>query len=220
MGEGALHAGGGVRGASDAFASLFYYMFTLGQTQGTHSGVMRQDLVGANYALIEGCAVSEWSSYAGNFVGQCRPNPDYWGALLFHRLMGEKVLHVFSEDEGDVLVFGNCQRDASRGYVLLLLNLANETARVKLPLEGERDGSVLVRRYVLTALNDDLTSGGLASRVLFNGVPLELLTHTPWVPPLNGEEETVAKASPVVSLPPLSIAFLEVDEELGACRDP
>ena len=180
---------------------------------------MRQDLVGANYALIEGCAVSKWASYAGNFTGQCRPNPDYWGALLFHRLMGEKVLDI-NQSKGDVLVFGNCQRNASRGYVLLLLNLANRTAQASLPLGRSRLALVHVRRYVLTALNGDLTSGGLASRLLLNGVQLELLAHTPWVPSLEGVEETVPKANPVISLPPLSVTFLEVDEELDACRDP
>jgi hypothetical protein len=83
IGESASHAGGGTPGVSNRFASLYYYLSSLAATAAAnHSGFLRQDLVGASYGLIEGCAMEgNWESYNLNVsksqtpVGTCSPNP-------------------------------------------------------------------------------------------------------------------------------------------------
>ena len=83
IGESASHSGGGTPGVSNRFASMFYYLDSLAATAAAnHSGFLRQDLVGASYGLVEGCAMEgKWESYNLNVsksrtpVGTCSPNP-------------------------------------------------------------------------------------------------------------------------------------------------
>jgi hypothetical protein len=85
-GESASHSGGGTPGISNRFASLYYYMSSLAATAAAnHSGFLRQDFTGAEYGLVEGCAMSgKWESYnlktstSKTPLGTCSPNPDYW----------------------------------------------------------------------------------------------------------------------------------------------
>lgn len=180
---------------------------------------MRQDLVGANYALIEGCSVATWGGYGGGTAGSCRPNPDYWGALLFTRLMGDTVLRVTQHGGGESLrVWGACRRSARAkvGYVLLVLNLANASAEFALP---PATGAAAVGRYVLTPwdnTSEALSAGGLRSQLRLNGEKLELLPHAPWLPPLQSATEEVPAGTPI-TVPPLAAAFFEVGQATPAC---
>ncbi|CAK9302898.1 unnamed protein product [Gordionus sp. m RMFG-2023] len=82
LGEGGSTYGGGTMGVSDRFIAGFMFLDKLGVCA-TH-GIevfMRQSLVNGRYALIGQDSV---------------PNPDYWIAILFKRLVGPKVLPLLS----------------------------------------------------------------------------------------------------------------------------
>ncbi|PKA53671.1 Heparanase-like protein 1 [Apostasia shenzhenica] len=76
---GAYNSGG--RNVSDAFVDSFWYLDQLGMASTfDHKVYCRQALIGGKYALLD----------TNNF----QPNPDYYSALLWHRLMGSKVLET------------------------------------------------------------------------------------------------------------------------------
>ena len=55
----ASHADGGTPGVSDRYASLFFYMDSLAAAAAANfSGFLRQDLAGASYGLMQGCALT------------------------------------------------------------------------------------------------------------------------------------------------------------------
>lgn len=155
----ASHAGGGTPGVSDRYASLFFYMDSLSAAAAANfSGFLRQDLTGASYGLIQGCALTtggagtsepapSWSAYNQRYgwvaeTGTCQPNPDYWGALLWRRLMGragQRVVNVtatiIADDAAALRVYGHCGASAdvdANDMTLLLINLLNQTQGVSL----------------------------------------------------------------------------------------
>lgn len=74
IGEMATHAGGGTPSISDRYASLFFYMDSLSATAAANfSGFLRQDLTGASYGLIQGCAMTSGGA------GTSEPAPS-WSA--------------------------------------------------------------------------------------------------------------------------------------------
>merc|ERR1712070_1082965 len=104
--------------------------------------------------------------------GTCSPNPDYWGALLFHRLLnpgngGQAVMNVTAvgAPNGSLRAYGHCDcsscsasssnsTGAAFGDIaLMLLNLANETSTVDLA-GFAAVGSTVVQRtdFVLTPI--------------------------------------------------------------------
>jgi heparanase 1 len=74
---------GGAHGISDAFVSSLWWLDELGQEakRGTQV-VVRQSLTGADYGLLS--------------EPDLTPRPDYFASVLWHRLMGPKVLSVKS----------------------------------------------------------------------------------------------------------------------------
>ncbi|KAL1827715.1 hypothetical protein ACET3Z_006127 [Daucus carota] len=79
---GAYHSGAcGGTNVSNTFADGFWYLDQLGMASTfDHKVYCRQVLIGGNYGLLN------TTTFA--------PNPDYYGALLWHRLMGSRVLQV------------------------------------------------------------------------------------------------------------------------------
>jgi heparanase 1 len=69
-------------------------------------------LVGGFYGLLE----------KGTFV----PNPDYYSALLWHRLMGKGVLAVQTDGPPQLRVYAHCSKGRA-GVTLLLINLSNQS---------------------------------------------------------------------------------------------
>jgi hypothetical protein len=114
------------------------------------------------------------------------PRPNYWSALLWHKLMGTTVLDAGAVAPG-VYLYAHCLRDHPGGVAVLAIN-ADRAASRDLAVGGN------ATRYTLTA--PDL----MGSSVALNGHELNLGAD---LPQLNGEP-----ASGQVKLAPVSITFL------------
>ncbi|KAA0044757.1 heparanase-like protein 1 [Cucumis melo var. makuwa] len=169
---GAYH--GGAYRISDTFINSFWYLDQLGMASLYNTKVYcRQTLVGGFYSVLK----------AKTFV----PTPDYYGALLFHRLMGPGVLKVYNEVSPYLRTYAHCSREKS-GVTMLFINLSNTTeftinvedpVNLSLHKRGKPNydsssndnvGTIEREEYHLTPQNGLLRS----STVLLNGKALEL----------------------------------------------
>lgn len=162
-----------------------------------------QTLIGGSYGLLN----------RTNF----EPNPDFYVGSLFHSLMGNAVLDatanassaalsLFAEAadpvaDGWLRVYAHCSanRDSPRGAVtVLLLNLSPSFTFDLAPAEGT---SALHPRseYVFTAES-------VSSRYVSLNDQLLVVDQDGHLPKMPGR----ASSQPHFSLPPLSIAFLEL----------
>ncbi|XP_021616033.1 heparanase-like protein 1 isoform X3 [Manihot esculenta] len=108
---GAFNSGG--HRVSNTFVNSFWYLDQLGMAAKYHTKVYcRQTLIGGNYGLLN----------ATTFI----PNPDYYSALLWHRLMGKGVLAVGSDASPYLRAYAHCSKGRA-GITLLLINLSNQT---------------------------------------------------------------------------------------------
>ncbi|CAN6441471.1 unnamed protein product [Victoria cruziana] len=108
---GAYNSGG--RLVSNTFINSFWYLDQLGMSSTFNTKVYcRQALIGGNYALLN----------TTTFV----PNPDYYSALLWHRLMGNKVLQTTIDGTAYLRAYTHCSK-TTKGITLLLINLSNTT---------------------------------------------------------------------------------------------
>lgn len=98
---------------TDAFVSSFWYVDQLGMAAsfGTKCHC-RQSLIGGNYGLLN--------------TTTFHPNPDYFSALLWHRLMGAKVLATKANGAPDLRAYAHCSKSVE-GVTLVILNLSNNT---------------------------------------------------------------------------------------------
>ena len=155
---------------------------------------------------------------------------DYFGALLFTRLMGPRVMHVSVANSSTVRAWGHCgsptvdaTNDARglRGSVakteltLLLLNLLNGTNTVDISkvtrpeATGASAASAPRVDYILTpssaskAVSED---GNVlqSDMVNLNGRPLAMVGDR--LPALDGKEVDGAAVT-TLKLPPLAVAF-------------
>ncbi|CAK7323245.1 unnamed protein product [Dovyalis caffra] len=212
---GAYNSGG--RHVSDTFVNSFWYLDQLGMASRYNTKVYcRQTLIGGNYGLLNTTTLV--------------PNPDYYSALLWHRLMGKGVLAVGSNASPFLRSYAHCLKGRA-GITLLLINLSNQTdfiisvqnsmdmrLHVEENISGENffvqglkrsvswvgsrasDEPLYREEYHLTAKD-----GNLQSRTMvLNGIPLELT-----------EEGNIPKLDPVrlnVNSPlyinPFSISFI------------
>lgn len=212
---GAYNSGG--RHVSDTFVNSFWYLDQLGMASRYNTKVYcRQTLVGGHYGLLNTTTLV--------------PNPDYYSALLWHRLMGKGVLAVGSNASPFLRSYAHCSKGRA-GITLLLINLSNQTdfiisvqnsmdmrLTVEENISGENsfvrglkrsvswvgsrasDEPMYREEYHLTAKD-----GNLRSRTMvLNGIPLELT-----------EDENIPNLEPVrldVNSPlyinPLSISFI------------
>lgn len=212
---GAYNSGG--RHVSDTFVNSFWYLDQLGMASRYNTKVYcRQTLVGGHYGLLNTTTLV--------------PNPDYYSALLWHRLMGKGVLAVGSNASPFLRSYAHCSKGRA-GITLLLINLSNQTdfiisvqnsmdmrLTVEENISGENsfvrdlkrsvswvgsrasDEPLYREEYHLTAKD-----GNLQSRTMvLNGIPLELT-----------EDENIPSLDPVrldVNSPlyinPLSISFI------------
>ncbi|KAK1322976.1 Heparanase-like protein 3 [Acorus calamus] len=108
---------------TNAFVFSFWYLDQLGMASTYDTKTYcRQSFIGGNYGLLS----------TTNF----EPNPDYYSALLWHRLMGRNVLSTnFSETE-NLRTYAHCAKQ-SLGITLLLLNLdGNTTVKVSVSTDS------------------------------------------------------------------------------------
>jgi hypothetical protein len=119
-----------------------------------------------------------------------RPRPNYWAALLWHRLMGTVVLDGGVHER--VHLYAHCRRGAHGGVTLLAINTSRtKAAALRLQAASER--------YTMSA--DDLQSGD----VKLNGTTLALGSNED-LPDLVG----VASPPGATELAPATITFLTI----------
>lgn len=121
-----------------------------------------------------------------------QPNASYWGALLWRRLMGTKVLDAGPLRTG-LHVYSHCLRGTPGGVAIVALNLEASAARI-------RTGSS-ARLYALTAPEPQ------SRTVLLNGRRLEL-GRDDTLPALN----PLRVNGPTVLLAPSSINFIALPQ--------
>ncbi|TYJ16949.1 hypothetical protein E1A91_A09G016500v1, partial [Gossypium mustelinum] len=109
---GALH--GGAKDLSPTFADGFWYLDQLGMASTyNHKVFCRQTLIRGNYALL-----NTTTSIA---------NPDYYGALLWHRLMGSTVLAVTQESNPNLRIYAHCAKKKP-GISIIFINLSKDSS--------------------------------------------------------------------------------------------
>ncbi|KAJ4713128.1 Heparanase-like protein [Melia azedarach] len=190
---GAYNSGG--RQVSNTFVNSFWYLDQLGMASMYNTKVYcRQTLIGGNYALLN----------TTTFV----PNPDYYSALLWHRLIGKGVLSVATDSSPFLRSYAHCSKGRG-GITLLLINLSNQTdyivsvqnKKAVAWVGGKASDEHLTREeYHLTPKDGHLQS----QTMVLNGNPVEL-TEDKSIPRLDPVHVNVN--SPI-SIAPLSIAFV------------
>ena len=122
------------------------------------------------------------------------PKPNYWGALLWSKLMGTTVLDAGVKNGPGMHAYAQCLRDVPGGVAMLVLNTDREKSQsINLPMATER--------YTLSAAN--LTD----KNVLLNGQPLKLGADDA-LPEMKG----VPVKAGAVTFAPGSITFLAAPE--------
>nr|XP_012466364.1 unnamed protein product [Gossypium raimondii] len=163
-----------------------------------------QTLIGGNYALLD----------TTTFI----PNPDYYGALLWHRLMGSIVLAVTQESNPNLRVYAHCAKKKP-GISIIFINLSNDSTfdvtlsryehrrRNLRPTDAAKTNfeftSHLNREeYHLTALGENIQG----QIVLLNDVPM-VLTDTFDIPAMDPK---LVNASTPISVAAHSIVYVTI----------
>lgn len=206
---------------TNAFVFSFWYLDQLGMASAYNTKTYcRQSLIGGNYGLLN----------TTTFV----PNPDYYSALLWNRLMGRNVLSTSFSGTKKIRAYAHCAKN-SQGITLLLINLDNTTTvQAKVAFNGaftlsqkqeihsnvktiirlqqeSRISKMEREEYHLTAKDGDLHS----QIMLLNGKILGL-TSLGEIPPL--EPVSVNSSEPII-VAPFSIVFAQIpDVILPACK--
>lgn len=122
-----------------SFLDTFRYLDQLGRlARAGVQVVMHNTLAASDYGLLDEETLA--------------PRPNYWGALLWRRLMGSIVLDSGGSIQTDLHVYAHCQRGISGGVSLLIINtdrnaahplvLPTTTERYTLDAESLRDTTV------------------------------------------------------------------------------
>lgn len=120
------------------------------------------------------------------------PKPDYWGALLWARLMGTQVFDAGDHKKG-VYLFVHSLKENVKGKAVLLINTTKKPVLVDIPADG--------KQYTLSA--DSLTSRGIN----LNAVRLKM-TENEKLPTIKGRDIASGK----IYLPQLSVTFLTFND--------
>ena len=92
-------------GVTDAFMSGFWYLDNLAiLAQRGHQGFCWQTLIGGNHGLLN--------------TTTFKPNPDFYSALLFKRLMGQKVLNATVVGPSTLCAYAHCTHGDSSKVTL------------------------------------------------------------------------------------------------------
>jgi Glycosyl hydrolase family 79, N-terminal domain len=178
---------GGNRWGS-TFLDTFRYLDQLGRlARAGVQVVMHNTLAASDYGLLDERTLT--------------PRPNYWGALLWRRLMGATVLDSGVPIEAGLHVYAHCQRGASGSVALLVINtdrIASHPLTLAKPSE----------RYTLDA------ASLRASTVWLNGATLGLDDKGD-LPSLAG----APTAAGALSFAPATISFLTIPEAANsACQ--
>jgi hypothetical protein len=181
--ETAETACGGNRWAA-TFLDTFRYLDQLGRlAKAGAQVVMHNTLAASDYGLLD----------ERTFL----PRPNYFGALLWRRLMGTTVLDSGVAIQSGLHVYAHCGRGGKGAVTLLAINNDRTAPReLMLPKASER--------YTLESAD----SGDLASAaVLLNGRALAT-DEKDELPPLGG----MAMAAGTIRLAPATITFLSIPD--------
>ena len=161
------------------FLDSFRYLNQLGTlAQAGVAVVMHNTLIGSDYGLIDQQTLT--------------PRPNYWAAVLWHRLMGTTVLEPATPAVPNLYVYAQCLADHPGGVALLVIN-ADTTAEQTLTLP-ER-----AKRFTLSAAEMQGT------QVQLNGKTLAL-TRSGNLPTIGG----VSAQEGLVMLAPGTISFFAI----------
>ncbi|RAL50136.1 hypothetical protein DM860_007810 [Cuscuta australis] len=195
---GAYNSGG--PNVSNTFVSSFWYLNQLGMSASYNTKVYcRQTLVGGNYGLLN----------ATTF----HPNPDYYSALLWDRLMGEKSLNTSFEGTKKLRAFTHCAKKLG-GITMLLMNLDDKrnitvnTSRIHMTSRKPEPR----QEYHLTAPDGDLHS----QTVQLNGKKLEVNSVSGEIPIIQPLAYALHQ---LINVAPHSIVFAHIPSaHLPACK--
>ncbi|THG08105.1 heparanase-like protein 3 isoform X1 [Camellia sinensis] len=206
---------------TNAFVFSFWYLDQLGMASAFDTKTYcRQSLIGGNYGLLN----------TTTFV----PNPDYYSALLWHRLMGRKALSTSFSGTKKIRSYAHCAKH-SQGITLLMINLDNSTTvETKLALnrtrtlrhkhkshshktkpiqllQGKKKSRMTREEYHLTAKD-----GNLHSQVMLLNGNVLTVNSSGHIPPL---EPQYVNSSEPITVAPFSILFAHFPNVvLHACR--
>jgi hypothetical protein len=173
--------GGGKENVTNSFADFAWYLTGLGY--GAQQGMLRfcrSTLIGGSYELIDHKTMT--------------PNPDYWVALLWTRLIGQSksFTPILSKGSPDTLVaYALCSRQRSGGLVAILLNTDSE-ASVEVAFEWSTSGALV---WALQAPKGDLSSRSAC--IVRNPSSCTILTDASQLEPMQmtGESYTLRPKS-------------------------
>ncbi|XP_031482231.1 heparanase-like protein 3 [Nymphaea colorata] len=190
---------------TNSFVFSFWYLDQLGMSSKFDTkAYCRQSLIGGNYGLLN--------------TTTFQPNPDYYSALLWHRLMGRVVLSTTFSGTSSIRAYAHCAKNF-RGITLLLINLSSNTT-VQAVVTSEsykqtaevtevgrmpgawRKGGQTREEYHLTAKDGNLHS----HTVLLNGKALDV-SQSGRIPAFN--PIIVSEREPI-SIVPFSIVFARI----------
>jgi hypothetical protein len=185
--ETAQAACGGDRWAS-TFLDSFRYLNQLGALAKRRVQVhMHNTLAASDYGLLDE------KTY--------EPRPNYWAAILWHKLMGTIVLDAGSSPSASLHLYAHCMANQPGGVTLLAINTDRDNAQ-------SLDLVTASERYTMSA--QSLT----AKEVLLNGTVLKLGENDS-LPSISGAETPAGK----VTLPPASITFLAMPKaDNASCK--
>ncbi|PTQ26794.1 hypothetical protein MARPO_0364s0001 [Marchantia polymorpha] len=186
----------GRHGVSDTFIDAFWYLDELGTASLFNTKVFcRQSFVGGNYGLLDRSTFE--------------PYPDYYGALLWRRLMGDRALFV-SMVGSAISAYAHCQKDNKGGVTVLLLNFSNTTTTIETYKFEGSDKVSFRHEYHMSPADGNITS----QVVLLNGQPLAVTPDgkIPRLLPVNKAPDDP------ISLKPLTYAYIVFpDIHASAC---
>jgi heparanase len=166
---------------ANTFLDTFRYLDQLGRlAQQEVKVVAHNTLVASDYGLLNDRTLE--------------PKPNYWGALLWRRLMGPTVLDPGIPIREGLHVYAHCLQGTPGGVALLAINNSRTQATsIDLPIPAGG--------YMLAARNLE------EARVQLNGQELKLQGQDA-LPDLQGRSIPAG----AVELPPASIIFLAIKE--------
>jgi Glycosyl hydrolase family 79, N-terminal domain len=170
------------------FADTFRYLDQLGRlARARVQVVMHNTLAASDYGLLDEKTFN--------------PRPNYWAALLWHRLMGRIVLDPELPVQPDLHVYAHCHPKLSGGVSFLVINTSRDvTHGVRLPIASER--------YTLH-------SSQLESKTVELNAKALVLDDNDALPAIAGTPTSAG----VVTFAPTTITFLSMPKAANrACR--
>jgi hypothetical protein len=165
---------------ASTFRDTFRYLDQLGRLARQKVEVVAHNtLTASDYGLLEE------HSFA--------PKPNYWGALLWRKLVGARVLDAGVPSPAGIHLYAHCLRNVAGGVVLLAINTdSSRTHSINIGAPSER--------YTLSGELDSITPK-------LNGAELTLLPNDE-LPLLTG----VAMSPGLITFAPASITFLAIPQ--------